>query len=181
MSCLCDRCVHITDIGVGYISTMQSLIALFLRWCSQLRDFGVQHLCGMRSLQLLSLAGTYQPWSSHNTVKQFDVFNTKFTFWPTRLSTPDVGWPLKYHPVASAARAWTNQLPRRFAWTLRLSAWTPAAMCHYWINTGNLSYYNGNVSEIPETVLRVPLLPSTMKGKNLILRLLKLKKIRIYV
>ncbi|KOB73216.1 F-box/LRR-repeat protein 16, partial [Operophtera brumata] len=54
---LTDRCVHITDIGVGYISTMQSLVALFLRWCSQLRDFGVQHLCGMRSLQLLSLAG----------------------------------------------------------------------------------------------------------------------------
>uniref|UniRef100_T1GU39 ATP synthase subunit s, mitochondrial n=1 Tax=Megaselia scalaris TaxID=36166 RepID=T1GU39_MEGSC len=52
-----DRCVHITDIGVGYISTMLSLTALFLRWCSQVRDFGLQHLCSMRNLQVLSLAG----------------------------------------------------------------------------------------------------------------------------
>lgn len=51
------RCVHITDIGVGYISTMLSLSALFLRWCSQVRDFGLQHLCSMRNLQVLSLAG----------------------------------------------------------------------------------------------------------------------------
>lgn len=51
------RCVHITDIGVGYVSTMLSLTALFLRWCSQVRDFGLQHLCSMRNLQVLSLAG----------------------------------------------------------------------------------------------------------------------------
>lgn len=51
------RCVHITDIGIGYISTMLSLSALYLRWCSQIRDFGLQHLCGMRNLQILSLAG----------------------------------------------------------------------------------------------------------------------------
>lgn len=51
------RCIHITDIGVGYISTMISLNALFLRWCSQIRDFGLQHLCSMRNLQVLSLAG----------------------------------------------------------------------------------------------------------------------------
>lgn len=36
---------------------MVSLSALFLRWCSQLRDFGLQHLCVMRSLQVLSVAG----------------------------------------------------------------------------------------------------------------------------
>lgn len=51
------RCVHITDIGVGYISTMRHLTALYLRWCSQVRDFGLQHLCGMANLQVLSLAG----------------------------------------------------------------------------------------------------------------------------
>jgi hypothetical protein len=56
------RCVHITDIGVGYISTMLSLSALFLRWCSQVRDFGLQHLCGMRNLQVLSLAGKLANW-----------------------------------------------------------------------------------------------------------------------
>lgn len=36
---------------------MLSLSALYLRWCSQLRDLGLQHLCGMRNLQILSLAG----------------------------------------------------------------------------------------------------------------------------
>lgn len=36
---------------------MLSLTALFLRWCSQVRDFGLQHLCSMRNLQILSLAG----------------------------------------------------------------------------------------------------------------------------
>jgi F-box/leucine-rich repeat protein 16 len=51
------RCIHITDIGVGYISTMISLNGLFMRWCSQIRDFGLQHLCSMRNLQVLSLAG----------------------------------------------------------------------------------------------------------------------------
>jgi len=51
------RCIHITDIGIGYISTMICLQALFLRWCSQLRNFSIQHLCGMRHLRILSLAG----------------------------------------------------------------------------------------------------------------------------
>jgi F-box/leucine-rich repeat protein 16 len=36
---------------------MISLNALFLRWCAQIRDFGLQHLCSMRNLQVLSLAG----------------------------------------------------------------------------------------------------------------------------
>lgn len=51
------RCVNITDIGVGYLSTMPTLKVLFLRWCSQLRDNGVHHLSTMQSLQVLSLAG----------------------------------------------------------------------------------------------------------------------------
>ena len=51
------RCVHITDIGIGYISTMVNLHTLYLRWCGQIRDFGLSHLCGMRGLQVLSLAG----------------------------------------------------------------------------------------------------------------------------
>ncbi|XP_014670613.1 PREDICTED: F-box/LRR-repeat protein 16-like [Priapulus caudatus] len=51
-----DRCMHVTDIGVGYLSTMTSLTSLFLRWCCQLRDFGLQHLYSMRNLQVLSLA-----------------------------------------------------------------------------------------------------------------------------
>lgn len=51
------RCVHITDIGIGYISTMLALHTLYLRWCTQIRDFGLQHICGMRSMQILSLAG----------------------------------------------------------------------------------------------------------------------------
>ena len=53
------RCVHITDIGIGYISTMVNLHTLYLRWCGQIRDFGLSHLCGMRGLQVLSLAGKW--------------------------------------------------------------------------------------------------------------------------
>ena len=53
----CFRCCHVTDIGIGYISTMLALNTLYLRWCSQIRDFGLQHICGMRSMQILSLAG----------------------------------------------------------------------------------------------------------------------------
>jgi len=56
---LSTRCVHITDIGIGYISTMLALHTLYLRWCTQIRDFGLQHICGMRSMQILSLAGTF--------------------------------------------------------------------------------------------------------------------------
>ena len=51
------RCVHISDIGIGYISTMLALSSLFLRWCSQIRDFGLQHICGMRNIRILSVAG----------------------------------------------------------------------------------------------------------------------------
>ena len=51
------RCCHITDIGIGYISTMLALTTLYLRWCTQIRDFGLQHICGMRNLTILSLAG----------------------------------------------------------------------------------------------------------------------------
>ena len=53
-----SRCSHVTDIGVGYLSTMTSLTKLFLRWCTQVRDFGLQHMYSMRNLRVLSLAGT---------------------------------------------------------------------------------------------------------------------------
>ncbi|CAM9651493.1 unnamed protein product [Lampetra fluviatilis] len=52
-----DRCVRVTDLGLGYLSTMPSLRSLNLRWCCQIQDFGLQHLYGMRSLRVLSLAG----------------------------------------------------------------------------------------------------------------------------
>jgi len=51
------RCCHVTDIGVGYLSTMTSLCRLYLRWCTLLRDFGLQHLYTMKNLTALSLAG----------------------------------------------------------------------------------------------------------------------------
>ena len=57
LKCSYFRCVHITDIGIGYISTMLALNTLYLRWCTQIRDFGLQHICGMRSMKVLSLAG----------------------------------------------------------------------------------------------------------------------------
>jgi F-box/leucine-rich repeat protein 16 len=58
--------VHITDIGIGYISTMLALHTLYLRWCTQIRDFGLQHICGMRSMQILSLAGKLKKYASHD-------------------------------------------------------------------------------------------------------------------
>lgn len=51
-----------TDIGVGYLSTMTSLLKLFLRWCTQIRDFGLQHMYSMRNLRVLSLAGKCKLW-----------------------------------------------------------------------------------------------------------------------
>ena len=30
---------------------------LLPRWCTQIRDFGLQHICGMRNLHILSVAG----------------------------------------------------------------------------------------------------------------------------
>ena len=51
------RCVHVTDIGLGYAATMGRLTHLSLRWCPQIRDFGIQTLCSMKSLKSLSLSG----------------------------------------------------------------------------------------------------------------------------
>ncbi|GBO29751.1 hypothetical protein AVEN_116259-1, partial [Araneus ventricosus] len=50
-------CVHVTDLGVGYVSTITTIRVLYLRWCTQLRDFGLTHVCNMRNLEILSLAG----------------------------------------------------------------------------------------------------------------------------
>ena len=75
-----DRCVHVTDIGIGYISTMLELKTLSVRWCTQIRDFGLQHICGMRSMQILSLAGT-------NSIKllQDDAY-INFSYFSCRMS-----------------------------------------------------------------------------------------------
>lgn len=47
---------------------MLSLTSLFLRWCSQVRDFGLQHLCSMRNLQILSVAGNEFIFVCHSTL-----------------------------------------------------------------------------------------------------------------
>lgn len=56
---------------------MLSLTTLFLRWCSQVRDFGLQHLCSMRNLQILSLAGLYLEngyhYHSYNEIKTINM------------------------------------------------------------------------------------------------------------
>ena len=49
--------MHITDIGLGYIATMAHLENLSVRWCPQVRDFGLQALVSLRSLRTLSIAG----------------------------------------------------------------------------------------------------------------------------
>ena len=53
------RCLHVTDIGLGYVATMTNLKTLSLRWCPQIRDFGLQTICSMRSLKNLSVAGQF--------------------------------------------------------------------------------------------------------------------------
>nr|XP_046912524.1 F-box/LRR-repeat protein 15-like isoform X1 [Dermatophagoides farinae] len=52
-----DRCLHVTDIGLGYLATMANLTHLSVRWCPQIRDFGLQALTSLRSLRTLSIAG----------------------------------------------------------------------------------------------------------------------------
>ena len=51
------RCNLITDMGIGYLSTMSSLRKLFLRYCQQVHDLGLHHIYSMRKLTHLSLAG----------------------------------------------------------------------------------------------------------------------------
>ena len=89
ISILCLRC----DIGVGYISTMLALHSLFLRWCSQIRDFGLQHICGMRNLKILSVAGKklfhnllslnfYDSFSHHvSDVNGWKIHSQPLIFW----------------------------------------------------------------------------------------------------
>ncbi|KAI1301908.1 F-box/LRR-repeat protein 16 [Halotydeus destructor] len=55
-----DRCVHLSDIGLGYLATMTKLSTLSLRYCPQVRDFGLQTLCSIKSLRSLSVAGCPQ-------------------------------------------------------------------------------------------------------------------------
>ena len=60
--CPCCRCNLITDMGIGYLSTMASLRKLFLRYCQQVHDLGLHHIYSMRKLTHLSLAGNARPW-----------------------------------------------------------------------------------------------------------------------
>ena len=52
-----DRCIHVTDIGLGYAATMSRLSSLSIRWCPQVRDFGIQTLCSLKSLKSIALSG----------------------------------------------------------------------------------------------------------------------------
>lgn len=55
-----DRNVHITDVGIGYLSTMSRLTLLHIRWCPRITDIGLESLLGVSSLKYLSLAGIHQ-------------------------------------------------------------------------------------------------------------------------
>ena len=52
-----DRCINITDNGLGFVATMSRLEVLSIRWCPHVHDFGLQTLCTMSKLRRLSLAG----------------------------------------------------------------------------------------------------------------------------
>ena len=125
------RCVHITDIGIGYISTMLALNTLFLRWCTQIRDFGLQHICGMRSMQILSLAGNcwlIKLWFDGLYKKCQRVTNytniLHLTYY--RLSTADVQWFIKLDTITASSRTWTDQLSRSLTRTHRISKVKPS-------------------------------------------------------
>ncbi|KAG9509033.1 F-box/LRR-repeat protein 16 [Fragariocoptes setiger] len=55
-----DRCIHVTDVGLGYLSTMPNLHVLSLRWCQQITDLGLETLISMRTMTSLSIAGCHQ-------------------------------------------------------------------------------------------------------------------------
>ncbi|KAJ8919837.1 hypothetical protein NQ315_006366 [Exocentrus adspersus] len=125
-----DRCVHITDIGIGYISTMLSLASLYLRWCSQIRDFGLQHLCGMRNLQILSLAGSYS----------FVYFGGwHLQLFHCRLSLDNIQWSIKSDPASAYERTRTNELSGGVKRVIRLLEGTPPALPRDRIKTHSLS------------------------------------------
>lgn len=89
--CNC-RCSHVTDIGVGYLSTMTSLLRLFLRWCTQVRDFGLQHMYSMRNLRALSLAGIY----NYLSIKKIYISVITMTCRIKYTRRTDTTWTTKY-------------------------------------------------------------------------------------
>ena len=112
---------------------MLALNTLFLRWCTQIRDFGLQHICGMRSMQILSLAGNY--WliiydSIHckDRLRWQRVTNytniLHLTYY--RLSTADVQWFIKLDTITASSRTWTDQLSRSLTRTHRISKVKPS-------------------------------------------------------
>lgn len=130
-----NRCIHITDIGVGYISTMLSLTTLFLRWCSQVRDFGLQHLCSMRNLQILSLAGLYRRPTllSLLDINLFCAINRSFLslcipFSTYRLPVVNIQRTIQYNSITSFARIRANKLPGRISRAFRVFTRTFAAL-----------------------------------------------------
>lgn len=139
-------CVHITDIGVGYVSTMLSLTSLFLRWCTQLRDYSLQHLNTMRNLQILSLAGKLSiAYSSVDPIDysmhgiQFyhrESSSSAFRFISfNRMPTADIKRSIQHNSVTSFTRARIDQLSRRIAGALWILEGAYATLFDYWIRS----------------------------------------------
>lgn len=125
-------CVHITDIGVGYVSTMLSLTSLFLRWCTQLRDYSLQHLNTMRNLQILSLAGKLSRLFIGEHESSSSAFRS-ISF--NRMPTADIQRSIQHNSVASFARARIDQLSRRIAGALWILEGAYATLLDYWIRS----------------------------------------------
>lgn len=102
---------------------MRHLTALYLRWCSQVRDFGLQHLCGMANLQVLSLAGK---WSTRNTVTINSQVCNNF-----RLSIADFERSFKSDPTTAFAGTRTDELSWCFSRAIWISKRTPAVLPSY--------------------------------------------------
>lgn len=117
-----SRCLHITDIGLGYIATMGQLNFLSLRWCPQIRDFGLQTLCSMKSLKVLSLAGkkhdilihingrfiTHKYYTLHISKPTCNKILPLTLFIPLRLSSTQHKWSFLSSPNAATDRTRVN-------------------------------------------------------------------------
>lgn len=97
---------------------MVNLHTLYLRWCGQIRDFGLSHLCGMRGLQVLSLAGkSLRLCVTDNNqmivLRSFPRDLLQSTIFPLRMSTVFVECNVKLNPAEKLGRVGANQLPGR--------------------------------------------------------------------
>lgn len=71
-----DRCAAITDFGINYLTNLNYLRVLCLRFCTSLSDTSLIHILNIISLRSLSLAGEF-PFNASNP-KYFLLYTLTF-------------------------------------------------------------------------------------------------------